>query len=235
TTHSSGSISRRRHSVERPSSRTPSRWFGTSSRVRANQNPESPVRTRPLSRISVGRTTSKVEIRSLATSSRRSSSSSNRSRTFPLPTCVAASGMDGLLPPFESGEPLEDGVSVAGVPGQVEQRVEVDPARDRVVAPDELAEIAFLLLRAEGIFLDEPVGGIAPEPRLDEREQHALAGEEPVARLEVVQHPLRPHLEALDEPHEPVEHVVERQERVGNDHALGGGMRDVALVPERDI
>ena len=45
------------------------------SRVRANQKAESPVRTRPLSGISVGRITSKVEIRSDATSSRRSSSS----------------------------------------------------------------------------------------------------------------------------------------------------------------
>ena len=43
--------------------------------VRANQKPESPVRTRPLSGISVGRTTSNVEMRSLATSSRRVSSS----------------------------------------------------------------------------------------------------------------------------------------------------------------
>src|SRR2546421_8384771 len=183
------------------------------SRVRANQNPESPVRTRPLSGISVGRTTSKVEIRSLATSSSRASPSSNSSRTFPLPTCVAASGMDGLLSSFESGEPLEDGVSVAGVPGQVEQRVEVDPARDLVVAPDELAEIAFLLLRAEGIPLAKSVRGLPLDPGLDQREQHALAGEEPVARLEVVQHSLRPHLEALDEPGEAVEHVVERQER----------------------
>ena len=44
--------------------------------VRANQNADSPVSTRPLSGISVGSTTSKVEIRSLATSSRRSESSS---------------------------------------------------------------------------------------------------------------------------------------------------------------
>ena len=44
-------------------------------RVCANQNAESPVSTRPLSGISVGSTTSKVEMRSLATSSSRSSSS----------------------------------------------------------------------------------------------------------------------------------------------------------------
>jgi hypothetical protein len=44
-------------------------------RVRANQKAESPVNTRPLSGISVGSTTSKVEIRSVATSSNVSLSS----------------------------------------------------------------------------------------------------------------------------------------------------------------
>jgi hypothetical protein len=52
----------------RPSSPRLERWFGTIARVRPNQNAERPVSTRPLSGIGVGNTTSKVEIRSLATS-----------------------------------------------------------------------------------------------------------------------------------------------------------------------
>src|SRR6266511_4229071 len=98
--------------------------------MRANQKPERPVSTRPLSGISVGRTTSNVEIRSLATSSSRSESSSNSSRTFPLPTCTAASDMNRLLPLGQSGEPLEDRVDVACEPARIEHRVEVDPAGD---------------------------------------------------------------------------------------------------------
>ena len=43
------------------------------------------------------------------------------------------------------------------------------------------------------------------------------------------------HDEAFDEPGEAVEHVVEREERVGDDDALGRRVRDVALVPERDV
>jgi hypothetical protein len=43
--------------------------------VRANQNADSPVSTRPLSGIGVGSTTSNVEMRSEATSSSRSSAS----------------------------------------------------------------------------------------------------------------------------------------------------------------
>src|SRR5581483_4193038 len=96
------------------------------SRVRANQKPERPVSTRPLSGIGVGSTTSKVEMRSLATSSSRSSSSAKISRTFPDATWVAVSGMDRLLSAFERGDALEDGVDMTGVRGEVEDVVQVD-------------------------------------------------------------------------------------------------------------
>src|SRR5215475_8629672 len=141
--------------------------------VRANQNAESPVSTRPLSGISVGRTTSKVEMRSLATSSRRSSSSSYSSRTFPLPTCVTASGMDCVLlsGELELAQPLEDGVDVACVPAEVEELVELDPAGDLVVRAHQLAEVLLLLVRAQRLPLHEAVGLVTLEPGLDQREQ----------------------------------------------------------------
>ena len=73
--HSTGSIRSLRTIIARPrtSSGTPSAtdsmWLGMIAAVRSNQNAESPVSTAPLSGIGVGWTTSKVEIRSLATSS----------------------------------------------------------------------------------------------------------------------------------------------------------------------
>src|SRR5260221_11618519 len=88
-------------------------WFGTIDRSSVNQKPESPVSTRPLSGISVGRTTSKVEMRSLATSSRRSSSSAYSSRTFPDARCVA-SGMNGFLLGGEGVQAGEEWGLVAG-------------------------------------------------------------------------------------------------------------------------
>src|SRR5690242_15186821 len=174
------------------------------SRVRANQKPERPVSTRPLSGISVGRTTSKVEMRSLATSSRRSSSSSYSSRTFPLPTCVTASGMDCILLPgeLEVAQPLEDGVDVACVPAEVEELVELHAAGDLLVRAHQLAEVLLLLVRPQRIPLYEPVGVAARQPGLDEREEQPLAEEEPVAGLEIAAHPLGSHVKALDEPGE---------------------------------
>src|SRR5215216_4289560 len=117
-------MSRRRHSLERPSLPTPSRWFGTISRVRANQKAERPVRTLPLSGISVGRTTSNVEMRSLATSSRRSSSRAYSSRTFPLPTWSAASDMNGFLLLDEGVQTVEDPIDVRHRRARVEDGIE---------------------------------------------------------------------------------------------------------------
>src|ERR687897_2731094 len=231
-------MSRRRHSIERPSERSRSMWFSTMSRLQLNQKAESPVRTRPLSGISVGRTTSKVEMRSLATSSRRSSSSAYSSRTLPLPTCVPASGMEGLLSSRQGVQALEDNVDVTGVGTEVEdllQRGAVEGRGDLRVGADELGEVLLLLPCAQRGPLHELVRMCALQPALDQGEQQSLAEEEAVACFEVPSHALGPDDELGRKPREAVEHVVERQEGVRNHDALGRGVGDVALVPERDV
>ncbi len=105
--------------------------------------------------------------------------------------------------------------------------------RSRRRRATSVAEVALLVPGPHRVALDEPVRVVARQAGLDEREQQALAEEEAVARLEVPLHPLGPDDEALDEPGEAVEHVVEREERVGDDDPLGRRVRDVALVPER--
>ena len=72
-------------------------------------------------------------------------------------------------------------------------------------------------------------------PALDQREQHRLAEHEPERRVEVAQHALGIHAHALDEPRELHEHVVREHQRVGEDDALDRRVRDVALVPQRDV
>src|SRR5918999_2623373 len=162
-----GSIERRRASVERPSPRTASRWLGTISRVRANQNAERPVSTRPLSGISVGSTTSKVEIRSLATRTRRSSSSSKISRTLPLARWTASSDMDFLLVSrSQSRQPPENDRDVSERGREVErlrQRLAIESGSDLVVAGDDLVEVAPLVGRADGVALNDAVRLVAPD------------------------------------------------------------------------
>src|SRR3954452_21173836 len=118
---------------------------------------------------------------------------------------------------------------------EIEDRVEVDAPGDLVVGADELAEVELLVPRAHRIALDETVRVVAREARLDEREQHALAEEEVVRRLEVSAHALLAYDEPVDQPGEAVEHVVEGEKRVGDHDAFRRRMRDVALVPERDV
>ena len=83
--------------------------------------------------------------------------------------------------------------------------------------------------------LHQPVRLVARQPRLDEREEQALTEEQPARRLEVGSHSLGTDHETAHEPAEAIEHVVDREERVGKHDPLGGGVRDVALVPERDV
>ena len=124
---------------------------------------------------------------------------------------------------------------MARVHAEVEDGVEVDSIRDLGFAADELAEVDLLVARAHRVALHEAVRIVAREPGLDEREQHALAEEQVVARVEVAPHPLGTDDEALDQPGEPGEHVVECEERVRDYDTLGRRVRDVALVPESDV
>src|SRR6059058_1447375 len=144
-----------------------SMWFGTIGPSSVNQKPERPVRTRPLSGISVGRTTSKVEMRSLATRSRRSSSRAYSSRTLPLPTCMAASGMNRFLLLDEGVQAVEDGVDVTDGRVQVEDGVEVDAARELAVRPDELGEVGLLFPGAHSVVLHRAIRLIARQAGLD--------------------------------------------------------------------
>ena len=99
----------------------------------------------------------------------------------------------------------------------------------------QLAEVAAAVPCLHRQALDEPVGLVSLQARLHESQEQALAEVEAVAGVEVLSHALGMDDETVDEPCEAVEHVVDGEERVGDDDPLGGGVRDVALVPEGDV
>src|SRR6478735_61304 len=119
--------------------------------------------------------------------------------------------------------------------GEIEYCVEIDPAADLRVAADEPRKVGLFLPGPHGVILDEAVRIVAREPGLDEREEEAMTEDQAVARLEIAEHPLGMDDEPFNDPHEAVEHVVEGEERIGDDDALGRGLRDVALMPERHV
>src|SRR5262245_12523391 len=255
TMTSIGSTSARRQSIIRPrnssaapgsspkssgrsSGATPTRWFGTIDSVRENQNRDRPVRTRPLSGISVGRTTSNADSRSDATRSNRSSPIAYRSRTLPLRTNEPATGlagdMDLCLQAVESGDDRWDVLEERGI---VEAGVEIGEAElggDRRVDREQVAEGPALVGCAEGGPLDDRVRLLTREAAaVDERDEDAAAGVEPETALDVLAHPLAADDEPLDQAGRLDQHVVEERRGVGQDHPLRGRVADVALVPER--
>ena len=61
--------------------------------------------------------------------------------------------------------------SKTGVSEEIEDGVEIDAVGERTIAPHELAEVLLFVPRLQRVALDEPVGLVAREPGLDEREQ----------------------------------------------------------------
>src|SRR5439155_4478081 len=139
------------------------------------------------------------------------------SRTFPLPTWSAASGMDGYLLLDEGVQAVEDGVDVPDGRVQVEDGLEIHAPGDLGVAADQSGEIRLLFPGTHRMALDKPVRIVAREARIDERQQKPMAEDESVTRLEVPAHSFGIDDEAVDDPGEAVEHVVEREKGVGND------------------
>ncbi len=68
-----------------------------------------------------------------------------------------------------------------------------------------------------------------------ERQQHALGEQRAAGELEVGAHAVGVDGHAAHDAQREVLHVVEQDRRVGQHHALGAGVRDVALVPQRDV
>src|SRR5215207_6330367 len=154
------------------------RWFGTISPRRSNQKTDRPVSTLPLSGIGVGWTASYVEIRSLATSSRRSPRSySSRTlpeamrgrsaRTLTWRDASSGSGAKEVRQPVARERPLLGGGAVAGV----EDRQQRKTAHGAECHLDE--RIAGAVLGSVGEHLAAAQQRPLAEPRLDRRERRA--------------------------------------------------------------
>src|SRR5581483_7348342 len=125
----------------------------------------------------------------------------------------AGSGMDDRPAADQHPEPLENRVDVLYGRRYVEctlERGSIDAPGDLRVATDERCEIALFVPGPHRVPLHEPVRLATVDARLDEGEQHPVREDEAVGRLEVPQHPRGMDDEPVDDPREPVEHVVER-------------------------
>src|SRR5690349_14060332 len=213
---------------------TETRWFSTRSPVRENQNRDRPVRTRPLSGISVGRTTSKALRRSDATRRRRSAETAYRSRTLPERRNVSASGIELDLQAVETGDHGRDMAKECAVVEAAVQVGEADPLGDVGVGPEEITKRETLVGGAQRGALHDRIGRFAAQPTpLDEEPEHPAARVEAETAGDVLAHPLLANDESLDQAGHLHEHVVEEDRRVGQDHPLGARVADVALVPQR--
>jgi hypothetical protein len=132
----------------------------------------------------------------------------------------------------------EDHADVAHLRRQIEgllEHVAREHLGDVPVGDEQCLEVRALGERAHGIALDQLVGVLARDAAPGEFEQHRAREHNAPGALQVLEHAVRVHDHAGDDPCEPPQHVVERDEAVWQNHPLHRGVRDVALVPERDV
>ena len=115
------------------------------------------------------------------------------------------------------------------------RRLVVEHRADVGVLVEHGEERAALLPGPHRGALHHPVRVVARQPGLDQREQDRLAEHEPVRTVEGLEHAVGVDDHAVDDRGELHGDVVRELQRVGKDDALDRRMRDVALVPERDV
>ena len=206
---------------------------------RANQNAERPVSTRPLSGISVGQ--DDVERRDPVARDEQQPVVVERVELADLaaPTCVRLQTWTGSSFGTRACRRSKTRVDVRDGRVEVEDVVErggVEPRRDlgvgarRASRKSRSSSHACIALRCTSRYASarsSPASTSASRSRCEKKS--------PCDASRFRAHALRVDDEAVDDPGEAVEHVVEREERVGDDDPLGGRVRDVALVPERHV
>src|SRR4051794_21486652 len=222
------SASRTTATASHPGSAPASRW-------RTSPRPGASAATSPM-------TTSSATTHSARRTRRCVESSSGSSR--PCGSASTWPSTDAVLQPRPVGsgrgrrerrdrvEPADDALGEPRVVAEVEERVEVEA---EVARRQQLAQVHAGVPRALGVLLDDAVRLVARVAALDEGEQRPLGEQRAVGDLEVRAHPVGVDHEPAHNADREVLHVVEQDRRVGQDHALGARVRDVALVPQRDV
>ena len=122
--------------------------------------------------------------------------------------------------------------------GAVEERVDFLRRKlrcDVCVIFEIVDEKPFAAPGRHRVALDKRISLLARGALLRQRKQHPLRMDKAAEAVKILAHPLRIDDEILDDSRKPVQREVEMDGGVRSDAALDGRMRDIALMPQRDI
>src|SRR3989338_193322 len=83
--------------------------------------------------------------------------------------------------------------------------------------------------------LDDLIGLFARQPLVSQRQEELLRKSQTSRAVDILSHVLSHDDETTNDAGELLKHIIDQQAAVGEYHALNGGMRDVALVPEGNV
>src|SRR4051812_10390324 len=133
---------------------------------------------------------------------------------------------------------LEDRVDVFEVIAEVELLVDLGIGEVFLhlgVLLQERIEVAFAAPDRHRVALDQLVGIFAARALLRQRDQGALGVDQAAEPVEALLHVGGVDPGLVDQGRQTIEREVEGDGGIRPDHALGRGVRDIALVPEHDV
>ena len=101
--------------------------------------------------------------------------------------------------------------------------------------PDLQAELFASRPRHRRRFLNNTIRIVARHAALHESQQHRLTEHQTTSGVEVFAHALSMNLQAFEKTAESVHHVMSEERRVRKNDSLDRTVRDVSLVPQRDV
>ncbi|MNC49070.1 hypothetical protein D3C75_982200 [compost metagenome] len=99
----------------------------------------------------------------------------------------------------------------------------------------DIAELGLLLPGLHRTRLHGIVGLLTAEAFVNQLGQDAAGERHSEGTVHVAFHILREHSQVLHDVAEAVQHIVQQHGRIRQDNPLHGGMRDVALMPQRHV
>ncbi len=130
------------------------------------------------------------------------------------------------------------GVGVLQLPGRIEQGIEPlgrDQGGNDRIGDGGLPEGLTAVPGGRREALDEPIRGPSIHSCLDQRQQYRLRIDETARQLKVAAHPLGVDNQTVEDVGHLVEHVVQHNASVGEDHPFRRAVANVTFMPQRHV
>jgi len=123
---------------------------------------------------------------------------------------------------------------IADIEDRIDRAI-VEMGLDFGISLESRQKVGLAAPRFHGIALNETIGVLPRDPLLGQGQHHPLRMDKSAQPVEIALHGLGIDHQIGDHVGEPPQREIEMDRSIGGNAALDGGVRDVALVPQRHV